>query len=170
MSNFENKKLLVHPSQAESTGCKEVVRSCCFSYGRNKKARKVWVPKASQNFKSKDDVHTSFIRTCQSSKPSKVVIKRKNMVWVPKVGQTIKPNDDVQTSSIATTCYTSVARKGVGKNKKMMWVRKGCAHDEVRVDVQTSTIRTTHIAKLSDYKDKKTSQYGIDWTQGSTQQ
>jgi hypothetical protein len=41
VSNFENKKLLVHPSQAESTWCKEVVTSCCFNYGRNKKARKV---------------------------------------------------------------------------------------------------------------------------------
>jgi hypothetical protein len=30
-------------------------------------------------------------------------------------------------------------------------------------------IRTTHKAKLGDYKDKKTDQYGFDWTQGSTQ-
>jgi hypothetical protein len=45
--NFENKKLLVHPSQVESTRCREVVTSCCFDYGGNKKARKVWVPKAS---------------------------------------------------------------------------------------------------------------------------
>jgi hypothetical protein len=55
------------------------------------------------------------------------------------------------------------------KNKKMMWVLKGCAHVEARVDVQTSMIRTTHKAKLGDYKDKKTDQYGFDWTQGSTQ-
>jgi hypothetical protein len=47
VSNFQNKKLLVHLSQAESTGCKEVVRSCCFDYGNNKEARKVWMPKAS---------------------------------------------------------------------------------------------------------------------------
>jgi hypothetical protein len=60
-----------------------------------KKARKVWVPKASQNLKPKDHVHTSFI----------------NMVWVPKVGQIIKPKDDVQTSSITTTCHTSVAHR-----------------------------------------------------------
>jgi hypothetical protein len=114
VSNFENKKLLIHPSQAKSTRCKEVVTSC-FSYGRNKKARKVWIPKASQNFKSKDEVHASLIRTHHSSKPSKFVTKRKNMVWIPKVGQTIKPKDNVQTSSIATTCHTSMACKGIGK-------------------------------------------------------
>jgi hypothetical protein len=107
-------------------GYKEVVTSCYFGYGRDKKARMVWVPKASQNLKSKDDVQTSFIRTCQSSKPSKVVIKKKNMVWVPKVGQTIKPKDDAQTSSITTACHTSLARKGAEKSKKMMWVPKGC--------------------------------------------
>jgi hypothetical protein len=89
VSNFQNKKLLVHLSQAESTGCKEVVRSCCFDYGNNKEARKVWMPKASQNFNAKDNVHTSFLRTHQSSKSSKVVMKRKNMVWFPKVGQVI---------------------------------------------------------------------------------
>jgi transcriptional regulatory protein LevR len=93
VSNFENKKFLVHPSQAESTGCKEVVTSCCSGYGRNKKARNIWVPKASQNFRSKDNVHTSFITICQSSKRNKVVIKRKNMVSLPEVGQTIKPKD-----------------------------------------------------------------------------
>jgi dTDP-4-dehydrorhamnose 3,5-epimerase-like enzyme len=64
---------------------------------------------------------------------------------------------------------TSVARKGVGKNKKMMWVPKGYAHVEARVDVQTSTIRTTHETNKGDYKYKKTDQYGIYWTQGSTQ-
>jgi hypothetical protein len=103
VGNFENKKLLVHPSQVELTGCKEVATSCYFGCGRNKKARKVWVPKASQNFKLKDDVHTSFYRTHYSSKPSKVVMKGKNMVWLHKVGQAIKTKDDVQTSTIRTT-------------------------------------------------------------------
>jgi hypothetical protein len=56
--------------------------------------------------------------------------------------------------------------QGCRKKKKMMWAPKHCAHVEARVDAQTSTIRTTNKAKLGDYKDKKTDQYGIDWIQG----
>lgn len=163
MINFENKRVLIRPEQADTTKGKKVVTMNDLLSDRVKKnydplrKRKnmVWLPKANKLSDNRTKKTTVFVGT-------------KKRVWVPKGSQSVKPSDVVQTLTVGVIQHSNTVRKNI----KKVWVPKGSGQVKIDVRVQASIATTTKKTKpkrtikklLANYEHKKADEQGFDRT------